>query len=354
MKINEKEIGDGQPCYITLEAGPTHNGLMSAMALVDVAKTSGADAIKFQIFDPDHLVSDRNLLFSYEVLLDQVSGKTETIVEPLYDILCRRCLSTNEWKKIKRYCDEVGIEFFSTVSDDSTFSLIESLELPSIKIASADVNHFPLIRKIARMGKTVQLDTGNATLGEIEAAVDIIREEGNENIIIHNCPSGYPARLPSINLRMIPTIHQLFKTPVAFSDHSPGWEMDIAALALGANLIEKTITLDKTTRSVEHIMSLEPNEVSSFVQSIRDVEVALGHPRRILTDMEKDKRQSIRRSVFLPDGVVKGTRLKDAKVEFRRPGFGISPEQYEQYCDMAFRNDMNAGANVQMEHLVNV
>ena len=284
--IGNRQVGDGYPCFITFEAGPTHNGLKSAIKLVSLAAEAGADAVKFQIFDPDLLVADRKQLFSYEVLVDRDTGETATVEESLYELLCRRCLQTEEWKKLKAHSDSLGLAFFATVAFESDIELLEELECDSIKIASADVNHFPLIRRAARTGMCLQLDTGNATLEEIESAVDVIKAEGNENIIIHQCPSGYPARLESINLNIIRTLKQMFPYPVAYSDHTPGWDMDIAAVAIGANLVEKTITEDKTTRSVEHIMSLEPGEMKTFVKVIRDLEIAMGSNRRVLHEEE--------------------------------------------------------------------
>src|SRR2546421_256884 len=134
------------------------------------------------------------------------------------------------------------------------------------KIASADLNHRPLLRKAARTGLNIQLDTGNGTLGEVESAIDIVRREGNENIVIHHCPSGYPARLESINLRVITTLQQMFPYPVAYSDHTPGWDMDIAAVTLGAPLGGKTITLDRGARAVQHTTLLGPRELKNFLQ----------------------------------------------------------------------------------------
>jgi sialic acid synthase SpsE len=226
VRFDERKIGDGEPCFITFEAGPTHHGLESAKRLVTLAAEAGGDAVKFQVFDPDRLVADRNLPFSYDVLLDRETGRTETVTEALYDILCRRCLSEDEWRELKRHSDSLGLAFFATVGFEKDIELLADLGCHSIKIASADVNHFPLIRKAARTGMCLQLDTGNATLGEIESAVDVIRDEGNENIIIHQCPSGYPARLESINLNIISSLKRLFPYPIAFSDHTPGWDMD--------------------------------------------------------------------------------------------------------------------------------
>jgi N,N'-diacetyllegionaminate synthase len=341
--FGERYVGDGAPCFITFEAGATHSGLESAKRLVNLAAGAGGDAVKFQIFDPDRLVADKKLLFSYEVLVDRETGKTEQVTEPLYDILCRRYLTEAEWREVKQLSDAKQLAFFATVGFAEDIELLVKLGCDSVKIASADVNHFPLLRQAARTGMCLQMDTGNATLGEIEAAIDVIRAEGNDNVIIHHCPSGYPARLESINLNIIPSLKRLFPFPIAFSDHTPGWEMDIAAVALGANLLEKTITENRLTRSVEHIFSLESQDMPKFVNQIRQLETALGSTRRVLHPAEREKRNSVRRSVYLGEPVRKGQKLAAAAVEFRRPGFGIGPDQYESLLDFTFRRDLPAG-----------
>jgi sialic acid synthase SpsE len=349
VRFGSREVGDGAPCFITFEAGATHNGLESAKRLITLAAESGADAVKFQILDPDRLVADRSQPFAYEVLLDRETGATETVSESMYELLLRRALTEDEWRTLKRHCDDHGLAFFATIGFEEEIDLVIALGCDSIKIASADVNHLPLIRRAARTGMCLQLDTGNATIGEIEAAVDVIRAEGNETIIIHHCPSGYPARLQSINLRVIPTLKRMFPYPVAYSDHTPGWEMDVAAVALGANLVEKTITEDRTTRSIEHIMSLEPAEMAAFVRTIREVEQALGGPRRVLYPEERKRRLIGRRSVYLAEPAKEGQRLRDAKVDFRRPGFGIGPDVYETLLDRSFRRDLPEGHLLTLE-----
>lgn len=343
VTIGSHEIGDGYPVCVVFEAGPTHDGLEGAKALIDHAAKARADAIKFQIVDPDRLIADRKQMFRYEVLVDRESGRTETVEEPLYDILRRRVLTKDQWREVKAHSDRLGLAFFATASFDDEIELLEELGCHSIKVASADVNHVPLIRRAARTGMCVQLDTGNSTLGEIEAAVDVIRGEGNENIIIHQCPSGYPAHLDSINLRIIPTLRQMFPYPIAFSDHTPGAMMDIAAVALGANLVEKTITLNRATRSVEHIMSLEPADMAEFVQAIANLERALGLPRRIVHGAERARQVAVRRSAFLSAPVKAGQRLHDADILFRRPGFGLGPDQYAASPEARFRRDLPAG-----------
>lgn len=343
IELGKRSVGDGMPCFIVYEAGPTHSGLESAKDLVRMASEAGADAVKFQIFDPDRLVADKQQLFSYDVLLDRASGKTETISEPLYDILSRRSMSRDDWRSLKVYSDSLGLAFFSTVGFDEDIDFLTEIGCHSVKIASADVNHFPLLRYAAKSGMSIQIDTGSATLGEIEAAVETILAEGNDRIIIHHCPSGYPARLESINLRVIQTLKAMFSFPIAFSDHTPGWEMDIAAIAMGADLVEKTITHDRTTRSVEHIFSLEPADMKRFIDAIRELEIAIGSTRRSLSQEELVKRDRIRRSMHLTRDVKANESLDETMFEFRRPGLGIRPDEYQHYLGLRFGHPMKKG-----------
>jgi len=352
IKIGNKYIGEGQPTFITFEAGPTHDGLGVAKELVKISAEAGADAVKFQIFDVDKLVKDKALPYTYKVLLNKETNETEEITESLYDILKRRCMSESEWVELKKYSDSFGLAFFATIADEHDIELVKKIGCQSIKIASADVNHFPLLRQAARTGLSIQLDTGSATFGEIEKAIAVIKSEGNEQIIIHNCPTGYPARLESINLKMIPSLKSVFTCPIAYSDHTPGYEMDVAALAMGVDLLEKTITTDRTIRSVEHIMSLEPTETVAFIKTIRDVEIAMGRPIRELTEHDEKSRLNFRRSVVLAEKVQQGKKLSEVKVKFQRPGFGIGPDVYETLLDMTFNKNLDEGHTLSLYDLV--
>jgi N,N'-diacetyllegionaminate synthase len=338
-----RPIGDGSPCFITFEAGPTHDGLQTALRLATLASEAGADAVKFQIVDADRLVSDRDQLFSYDILVDRKSSEAQAVSEPLYQILRRRMMAESEWRELKDHCDALSLAFFATVTFEDELDFVARLKCDTVKVASADVNHLPFIRKVARTGMTVQIDTGNSTLGEVETAVDAIREEGDGGIIVHHCPPGYPAVSSAVNLRVIPTLKRLFDVPIAYSDHSPGWDMMIAAVALGANLVEKTVTLDRTTRSPEHMFSLEPDDAKRFVQSMRTLEQALGGPRRIMTPEERKHRNAVRRSTFLADDAPAGTPIADLKVEFRRPGWGMGPDEFERMAGAKLRHACSKG-----------
>ena len=341
--IGRRDVGDGTPCFIVYEAGPTHDGLERAIDLSRLAMEAGADAVKFQILDPDRLVADRKQLFSYDVLVDRASGRTETVSEPLYDILARRSMPHSDWRKLKQHCDGLGLAFFATVGFPDEVDFLAEIGCHSVKIASADINHYPLITYAAQRLPSIQIDTGNATIGEVEAAVDVIRRAGREEVVIHHCPSGYPARLESINLRIISTLKTMFDLPIAYSDHTPGWDMDIAAIALGANMVEKTITHDRTTPSVEHMFSLEPANMAAFVRAVRELEIALGGTRKQLTETELVKRVAIRRSAHVRRAARKGETLDMDGIEFRRPGHGIAPDRIEQYIGMRYARDMQPG-----------
>ncbi len=343
VPIGDRVIGDGHPVFIVFEAGPTHDGLDSALALVEHAAKAGADAVKFQTLDPNRLVPDKTQLFSYDILLDKITGERGCRTEPLYDILMRRYLPFEQWRKVKQRCDDLGICFFSTATFQDEVDFLKELDCQTLKICSGDINHLPFIRYCAKTGMSIQLDTGNATIGEVEKAYDEVVGAGNPNIIIHNCPSGYPARLESINLRVISTLKQMFQCPVAFSDHTPGWEMDIAAIALGANMVEKTITLDRATPSVEHLFSIEPHEMKAFVRSVRDLEIALGSPRRVLGEEERQRGIGGRRSIVLKKTVKKDQIIDPSAIEFARPGTGISPELADVIEGKRFTRDLPAG-----------
>ena len=349
--FSDRLVGGGAPCFVTFEVGPTHNGLESAKRLIRHAAGAGADAIKFQMLNPDRLIADRHMPFTYSVLVDRDTGATEEIEEPLYELLKRRAFNRDEWRVLKEYSDSLGLAFFATAGFPEEIEFLIELGCHSIKIASADVNHKPLVRQAAATGVCLQIDTGNANLGEIEAAVDLILGEGNENIIIHHCPSGYPARLEGINLAIIPTLRQMFSFPIAFSDHSPGSDMDVAAVALGVDLVEKTLTEDRTTRSIEHIMSIEPHEAVAFVKLMRDVQRAMGTPRRIMHAAELRSRLVIRRSVFLISPAPAGTQVSDLLVDFKRPGYGIGPDNFETLLDCVTVQDLDAEHQLQMSDL---
>lgn len=352
VRFGDKRIGAGAPCFITFEAGPTHSGPESAMCLAEHAARAGADAIKFHFTDPDRIYGDRSTTFTYQVLADREAWTLETVTEPLVDIVARRTLTPDQWRAVKARCDALGLAFFATTVFEDSIGFLSELGCQSIKIASNDVTHLPLIRTAARTGLCIQLDTGNSTLGEIERAVDVVLAEDNENIIIHHCPHGYPAQPQNVNLNIITTLRAMFPFPVAFSDHSPGSHMDVAALTLGADLLEKTITEDKTTRSPEHVFSLEPDEMAGFVRTVRDVEAAFGLHRRIFGPDAAGDRLRLRRGLYLLADGRAGTPVEELASEFRRPhAGGVTPEMLDSMPGARLAEDVPSGSVVTLKHL---
>ena len=325
MQFGTRVIGDKHPCCIVLEAGPTNYGLESALALVDAAAESGADAIKFQIGDAKRLIPDPNVMFTYTYLVNKATGETAVCTESLQKILLRRQLSTDEWRTVAAQCKKRGITFFATAFNVEDFELFHDIGVDCVKICSGDITYHHILREAAKYPWVVQIDTGSSTIGEVAEAVEVLEQAGTSKIIINHCPSGYPANLNSIHLRVITSLRTLFPYPIAFSDHNPGSTMDIVAVALGCNMLEKTITLDRTIRSPEHIMSLEPQEICTFIQTIRDVETALGNPRRLKTPEERKAFPVGRRSLIARMDIPEGTILTQEHLDYARPGDGLPP-----------------------------
>ena len=319
VKIGDRWIGDGEPAFIVFEGGATHTGLESAIEMVDNAKSSGADAIKFQTMYVDEVMSRKDVQFQYESI-------TGTKTEGLTEILKRREMPEEDWRKLKAHADEVGVLFFSTPFSYGTVDFLVEINSPCIKIAGGDMNNYPLIRHAALTSLPILLDT-RGTLGELERAVSTCLDAGNDQIIIVHCPSGYPSPLDSVRLNMVPVYLNTFPYPIGFSDHTPDIDMNIAALCLGAHFIEKTITADRNVESVEHVMSLEPDEMAGFVQRLRDVERALGSPWTwSMSPDEKEALKKTRRGIVLNRDARAGEVITASMIDYKRPGYSISPE----------------------------
>ncbi len=317
--IGGRRVGAGAPAFIVFEGGATHSGFESARAMVDLAADAGADAVKFQTLFARNMMSSEDVVFDYRTL----EGARR---ESLFQILQRREMSYEEWVRVRQRAEERGIIFFSTPDTPETIDFLVRIGTPAIKIAGGDMNNYPLIAYAAATKLPVLLDT-RGTLGDLEKAIETCLREGNEQIIIVHCPSGYPSQVESIHLRMIELYRWLFPFPVGFSDHSPGRDMDVAALALGADFIEKTITFDRGAPGPEHIMSLTPDELREFVTTLREVEQALGSPFvRIPDEGSRKNLLKARRSIVLTRRAKAGETITTDMVAYKRPGYGIPPE----------------------------
>lgn len=338
--IGHKTVGDGHPCFISLEAGATHSGLDSALELVEAAAAAGADAVKFQTVDTEELMSGDNLRIEYRT---QEGKRTESV----FRALKRRELPEDDWRRLKRRCDELGILFISTPSGPRTVDLLADMGAAAIKVAKSDVNNRWLIRHIAGKGRPVILDA-RERFEDVENALRICEEAGVRDVVIMHCPSGYPAEHAGIHLRAIPQIKSVFGYPVAYSDHSEGEAMNFAAIGLGVNMIEKTITLDRDTDAVEHFMSLEPGELARFVRGIRAVEEAMGNPRIIFSSRVNAE---VRRSIMASRAIRAGEAFGMDNLSFKRPGTHLSVDCLEQLLGRRAARDLAAGEFLELPDL---
>lgn len=322
---------------IAMEIGGTMNGLASATALTRAAAAAGVDAIKVQILDVDRLVGlDRPVQWQTALGAPRTAS--------MRDLLRRRHLQREEWAGLKNEADNLGLGFIATIDGKETLRLAVDLGVDALKLCSGDVTNLAWVEEVAMAGSTIMLDTGHATLGEIEHAVDAAWRA--PAITIHHSPSGYPARIESMNLRVITTLRQMFpEHAIAFSDHYPGWDMDLLAIALGVSMIEKTLTLDRLADGPEHAMSVDPEGAKRMVDSLRAATLALGAPRRVLTDEERASRATARRSAFAMSDHKAGDR---AVVEWRRPASGgIEPGEWPAYAYRRLTRDVGAGEQIQ-------
>jgi len=302
---------------IVFEAGANHTGFESAKNLIDIAAEAGGDCVKFQMLDPDVLMRDANAPFDYQRL--DKNGLVVSNTRPLKDILSERYLTRDEFRLLKIYADDKGIEFFCTVLHVEDVEFLESIGCQKIKICSSDINYMDLLQACGGDRFEVHIDTGNATLTEISSAIDTLRGAFQTRIVIHHCPSGYPAITPKINLKHIKTLSKTFGLPVAYSDHSPDMHMDIVAVAYGAAYVEKTITEDKTQDGPEHLFSLEKDEAKEFVRAIHNVSTALGTGIKTQDEVNFDGRMIGRRVASANTELLPGSLVMSDNVDFTRP-----------------------------------
>lgn len=322
IKIGDRLVGEGEPCFVIAEAGSNHNrDFTQALKLIDVAKEAGADAVKFQTYSAESLYSKKTPKMSY-LKKKELSGKDESVWE-----LLKRIEIPREWHKdLASYCKEKEIIFLSTPFDLKAVNELDEVGVLAYKIASFEINHFPLLHYVSKKKKPIILSTGMADLSDIEKALDIIYAEGNHEVILLHCAINYPPHYKDINLRAMETMRQAFQLPVGFSDHTMEITADIAAVALGACMIEKHYTLNRKLPGPDHPFALEPDELKRMVKSIRDTEDALGSPIKRHTKAEEEMYKLGRRSLVAACNILKGTTLTETMIAVKRPGFGIATE----------------------------
>ena len=307
---------------IIAEAGVNHNGSLDlALKMVDEAKRAGADIVKFQTAIPEKVISKYADKAEYQ---KKTTGNEESQLE-----MCKRIhLKLSDYDIIKKYCEEVGIEFLSTPFDLESIDYLEKLGMRLWKIPSGEITNLPYLIKIAKTGKPVIMSTGMSELNEVEEAVNVLKENGAGEITLLHCTTEYPAPFESVNLRAMNTLCEKFGTEVGYSDHTVGFEVAVAAAVLGASVIEKHFTLNHNMEGPDHKASLEPEEFEVMVNNIRLIEKALGDGVKQPAEAEKKNIAIARKSIVAAKDIKKGEIFTEDNIAVKRPGSGISPMKW--------------------------
>jgi N,N'-diacetyllegionaminate synthase len=337
IKIANRLVGEGCATFIIAEAGVNHNGdIKLAKKLIDIAKQAGADAVKFQTFQTDSLVTSTADKAPYQ-------KETTDISESQYDMLKKLELKPAEFRELSDYTMSEGLIFLSSPFDIFSVDLLDEMGISAFKIPSGEITNVPLLVYVSRKGKPVILATGMSTLDEVDEAVTLLREEGRNDTILLHCVSAYPARVEDSNLKAMDTMRRKFKIPVGFSDHTPGIEVTIAAVALGACVIEKHFTIDKKMSGPDHRASLDPSELEEMVRAIRNVEKSIGDGIKKPVTAELENKKAVRRSLVARVDLTTGTCITENMLDIKRPSTGINPRDMNKVIGKKVKRSVKAG-----------
>lgn len=324
---------DENHVFIIAEAGVNHNGDINiAKKLIDAACEAGVDAVKFQTFKAENIVTQNAPKAEYQ--------KETTGQGSQFEMLKKLELSFKDHIFLKEYCDRKKGIFLSTPFDFESVDLLEKVGIKYYKVSSGDLTNIPLLKHIAKLQKPIILSTGMANLGEVEMAVKAIKKYMDKNLYLLHCTSNYPTLYEDVNLNAMVTLKNAFKLPIGYSDHTVGIEVPIAAVAMGAKIIEKHFTLDRHMEGPDHRASLEPDELKNMVDSIRNIENAFGDGVKRCNKNEEDTRKVARKSIVAKTDLKKGTKLSLYNIAFKRPGKGISPIYTNIVIDKKINRDV--------------
>lgn len=321
--------------FIIAEAGVNHNGSMElAKQLIDKASAAGADAVKFQSFKAEKLVTKNARKAEYQ---EKTTGNKEN----QFQMIKKLELDYDKHLELIDYCHTKNIIFLSSPFDLESIDLLDNLGLEIFKIPSGEITNLPYLRKIGLLKKKVLLSTGMSTLGDIENALKVLRNSGTTDITVLHCNTEYPTPIEDVNLLAMNTIKAAFKVKVGYSDHTLGIEVPIAAVALGATVIEKHFTLDKAMEGPDHRASLEPDELKEMVSCIRNIEQALGDGIKKLTESESKNINIARKSIVAGKDIRKGEIFVEDNLAIKRPGNGISPMRWDEIIGKTAKRDFD-------------
>ncbi len=338
IKIGNKKIGKGNPCFIIAEAGVNHNGRLDlAYKLVDIAKDSGVDAVKFQTYKTKDLVTGSAKMAEYQV---KNTGKRQNQEQMLQSLE----LGYQDFAKLKKYCDKKKIIFLSTPHTEDSFEFLKRI-VPAFKIGSGDLTNLPFLEKVAKAGKPVILSTGMATLKEAKEAYQIVKKHNPKVIILH-CSTEYPCPLEDVNLRVLKTFAKNFDCPIGYSDHTQGIDVTIMAANLGALVVEKHFTIDKKMAGPDHRASLSPSELKEMVKAIRSgkkieiPELVLGSSVKKPTAKELQSAKVARKSLVANIDIPKGVAITSKMIAIKRPGTGIAPKYLDKIIGKVVKREI--------------
>lgn len=321
--------------FIIAEAGVNHNGSFElAKKLVDKAVWAGADCIKFQTFNSKNLVSKNAQKAEYQ-------KKTTDSSESQLDMLKKLELSKEEFVELRDYCNQKEIMFLSTPFDLESIDFLASIGIKTWKVPSGEITNYPFLRAIGKRKESVIMSTGMCTLDEVRDAIKVLKDFGTKDINLLHCTTEYPAPYDSVNLNAMLTLQKEFGFKVGYSDHTNGIEIPVAAVAMGASVIEKHFTLDKNMEGPDHKASLEPDELKQMVLSIRNVEVALGDGKKQPSDAEKKNIAIARKSIVVACDIKKGEVFTEENLTAKRPGNGISPMNWAEVLGKIAKRDFS-------------
>ena len=310
--------------FIIAEAGVNHNGSMEiARKLVDAAASAGADAIKFQTFKAENLVCKNAAKAEYQL-------ETTNEKESQFDMLKKLELTSEMHEQLMAYCKQKEIMFLSTPFDVESLHYLNEKNIAILKIPSGEITNYPFLREIGKTGRKVILSSGMSTLEEVRRAVKVLKESGSKEITVLHCNTEYPTPYTDVNLKAMCTLKKELGVEIGYSDHTQGIEVPIAATALGATVIEKHFTLDRNMDGPDHKASLEPDELQSMVQAIRNIEAALGDGIKMPTKSEKRNIDVVRKSIVAKCDIAEGEVFTENNLTTKRPGTGVSPMLWQQ------------------------
>lgn len=334
---------------IIAEAGVNHNADINiAKKLIDVAKEAGADIVKFQTAVPELVMTEQAEKAVYQI------DNTGIASESQLDMAKKIHLPLEAYKELLDYSNSVGIKFLSTPFDHVSIDYLYNLGLDIFKIPSGEITNLPYLQTIGRMKKNVILSTGMSTLDEIGEALKVLIAEGTlkENITVLHCNTDYPTKMTDVNLKAMITIGEVFGVKIGYSDHTLGIEVPVAAVAIGATVIEKHFTLDRSMDGPDHLASLEPDELKEMVNSIRNIEKAMGSAEKLPTESETKNIVIARRSIHIVDGLTKGHVITEKDLIMKRPGDGISPMNIQNVLNKKLNKDVTKDHKLSIDDLV--